>query len=258
MTTKLFTEEYVQQIAESLMDASLEDMFDFAEALQSHPYGEELGEAVSVKMVQLFTNQQLAKVNNQKSEATSGCGSHCHCHDEENEVDLGTLIAKEIAQQVEAKRLSQMISQEAAEQKLNENIRVQLATPNLHDLIKQQIETKSLIDLIKKQAMEQVEESNSLQVIVIDILNEIVNSLIEMEVFEDGLNFFETEHYELLFTSLFMELMSEKGLPVRIEYSSEYTAYILTEIAEYLVKDMHYELSFKYEDGYTVPCLIAG
>lgn len=64
------------------------------------------------------------------------------------------------------------------------------------------------------------------------------------------------EYVEVLFATTFYAKANELGFAEPVEYVHEYTAYIMTSLASYLVEEEGFELSFKVEEGKVVASLV--
>lgn len=265
--TTTFSKEYIQQVTESLINSTPAEVIEFSQVIQSHPHGKELAAAITQEMFGRLTEKIMDSLGATEIEEEEYCGDTCGYYDEddyEEEVNLSDVLARQISQ----KQLSEQIRAELAKQELSKSIAAQtrpVAVPagDLHLLIKKQVEEKSLSESIAKQLANRfasqeatAEAEFSLEEVVESILDEIVDEVIEKGLIEDtfSLHLLSVELYEIVFSGLFYAKAVSKGITEIVEYKTDYTAYIMTEIADELVAQ-GYELAFQVVEGQIIPTL---
>ncbi|MEC3532080.1 hypothetical protein P9143_17095, partial [Bacillus thuringiensis] len=126
--------------------------------------------------------------------------------------------------------------------------------------IKAQAESKPAFDLsasIKGQVVEQQDAKTNEEKIK-GILNENVEEIINEDAASEiiSLDPNTIKLYEVAFSTVFFTKANVLGFAEPVEYAHEYTAYILSSLASYLVEEEGFELAFNVVEGKVVAGLV--
>ncbi|AFQ30315.1 hypothetical protein P4493_10455 [Bacillus thuringiensis] len=264
MKTLTLTKEYIESVAKSLIHATPQEVLDFKALMEIHPQGEELVAAlnevgprliVEALLEALFADVEEAVCEEAKQEPTPNASS---------------------VSQFTAQELSNFISQQAPKAKIepvfipyikpepqvdiSASIKEQVAYKNLVEGIKAQAESKPAFDLsasIKGQVVEQQAAKTNEEKIK-GILNEIVEEIINEDAASEiiSLDPNTIKLYEVAFSTVFFTKANVLGFAEPVEYAHEYTAYILSSLASYLVEEEGFELAFNVVEGKVVAGLV--
>ncbi len=265
MKTLTLTKEYIESVAKSLIHATPQEVLDFKALMEIHPQGEEIVAAlnevgprliVEALLETLFADLEgTVREEEEKQEATPAVSS---------------------VSQFSAEELSNFIRQQAPKAKIEPvfipyikpepqvdvaaSIKEQMNYKKLVEGIKAQAESKPAFDLsahIKGQVEEQ-QVAKTTEDKIKGILNEIVEDIINDDAADQVISLDPKviEAYEVLFSTVFYAKANTLGFAEPVEYAHEYTAYILTSLATYLVEEEGFELSFDVVEGKVVAGLV--
>lgn len=168
-------------------------------------------------------------------------------------------LASSLKEQIAIKNLANSIKAQAEAAQaidLASVIKGQVGQQKLTETIQQQM-SEGLTEFIAQAVSQQ--NSSNLEEFLESVLDEIVEEIIQGNVLEDlfSLHSSSIGLYEMVFSSYFNSKVNEQQIPDIVEYKPEYTAYIMTELASYLVVAEGYELTFQVIEGHLIPALKA-
>ncbi|MGH1263265.1 hypothetical protein ACQVWE_13270 [Bacillus cereus] len=264
MKTLTLTKEYIESVAKSLIHATPQEVLDFKALMEVHPQGEEIVAALNEVGPRLIVETLLETIFTSVEEVVR-----------EEEKQEPTPAVKSVSQ-FSAQELSNFIRQQAPKAEI-EPVFIPYIKPepqvDVSASIKEQLNYKKLVEGIKAQAESkpafnlsahikgQVEEQQAAKTTedkIKDILNTIVEDIIHDDAAGEVISLDPKviEVYEVLFASAFYAKANELGFTEPVEYAHEYTAYILTSLASYLVEEEGFELSFNVVEGKVVAGLV--
>ncbi|MBJ8109092.1 hypothetical protein JDS99_05425 [Bacillus cereus group sp. N6] len=264
MKTLTLTKEYIESVAKSLIHATPQEVLDFKALMEVHPQGEEIVAAlnevgprliVEALLETLFSSVEEVVHEEAKPEPTPAVKSVSQFSTQE--------LANFIRQQAPKAEIDPVIIpyiKAEPQVDVTASIKEQLNYKKLVEGIKAQAESKPAFDLsahIKGQVEEQ-QVAKTTEDKIKGILNTIVEDIINDDAAGEVISLDPQviEVYEVLFASAFYAKANELGFTEPVEYAHEYTAYILTSLASYLVEEEGFELSFNVVEGKVVAGLV--
>lgn len=264
MKTLTLTKEYIESVAKSLIHATPQEVLDFKALMDVHPQGKEIVAAlnevgprliVEALLETIFASVEDVVREEAKPEPAPAVSSVSQFSTQE----LANLIRQQAPKAEIEPVIIPYIKQEP-QVDVSASIKEQLNYKKLVEGIKAQAESKPAFDLsasIKGQVEEQ-QAAKTTEDKIKGILNEIVEDIINDEAADKviSLDPSKIEYVEVLFATTFYAKANELGFAEPVEYVHEYTAYIMTSLASYLVEEEGFELSFKVEEGKVVASLV--
>ncbi|MFE4029227.1 hypothetical protein ACFX4N_24020 [Priestia sp. YIM B13551] len=257
------SKEYIEAIADAVSRADAEQQQFILQLLEVHPQGQEIYEEVTRVLLGKLADTIFEAIGAESKEE----------EEKVNEEEVSSL-SQLLSNQITAKKLSEQIREQVQQQELTESIRARFfdytatAEPiedavDLGELIRGQVTLQNLTSLIREQVEEQYQEDEEdteeefFETDIQDILDEMVDDIVEDGDIKDifDINHTAIIYYEIGFRDDFYAKAAERGIEDLVEYKADYTAYIMTELASYVVASRGYQLSFRVIDGVTVPAL---
>lgn len=242
----IMTQKDIREIAESIIEATPEEIVAVKEAIFSLPDGEKFHEAVSRELLNIAREQITSSIGEAFAEIIALAEE-----EEENEENNTAAL---IRAQLEEKNLQKLIAKQLQDQKLVQSVREQeAAAMDLSSLIKGQVEAKKLSQLIE----EQLHTEDSTDDLATEIIEEIIDEILSARDHVDNemsLRPRNIELYEVVFKALFDDIVYENELGT-IEYKDAYTTEIMLGITAGLV-EQGAELTFKRDGEEVYPVLV--
>ncbi|ABY46669.1 hypothetical protein [Bacillus mycoides] len=251
---KTLAKEYIESVAKALLETSPREVIEFKTVLNAHPQGNETHAGINEVISRIFTDPLL-------TELLSIVGI-----ESEEKTVQEPILASLLASQISTQQLSKQIREQVAKVDMDSSVMIPYMKlepkANLAAFIKEQAAFNKLVEDIKaqfevntkedfaaniKDQVEQQRPAKTTEGKIKSILDEVVN-----EIIEDGaasqtvcLDPSGIKVYEILFSSVFYKKANMLGFKESVEYKHEYTAYILSELATYLVEEEGFKLSFE-------------
>ncbi|PFP65288.1 hypothetical protein COK00_11855 [Bacillus cereus] len=265
MKTLTLTKEYIESVGKALIHATPQEVMEFKTLMDTHPQGEEIIAALNEVGPRLIVEELVESLFSVVEESVR-----------EEEAKQEPTPAVTSVSQFSAQELANFIRQQAPKAEI-EPVFIPYIKPepqvDVSASIKEQLNYKKLVEGIKAQAESkpafnlsahikgQVEEQQAAKTTE-DKIKGILNTIVEDIINDDAagevisLDPKVIEVYEVLFASAFYAKANELGFTEPVEYAHEYTAFILTALASYLVEEEGFELSFNVVEGKVVAGLV--